>query len=100
MATYKTVSPYPFIARDIAMWVPDSTTWESVRNLCLEVRNPLVTRVDLFDTFTKEEGGVKRTSLAFRLVFQSYEKTLTDEEVNVMMKPYYEVFEGKGYEIR
>lgn len=100
VATYKTVSPYPFIARDIAMWVPDSTTWESVRNLCLEVRNPLVTRVDLFDTFTKEEGGVKRTSLAFRLVFQSYEKTLTDEEVNVMMKPYYEVFEGKGYEIR
>ncbi len=100
MVSYKPISPYPFIARDIAMWVPGTVTWESIRSLCLEVHNTLVTRVDLFDTFTKEVEGVKKTSIAFRLVFQSYEKTLTDEEVNVMMKPYYEVFTGKGYEIR
>ncbi len=100
VVTYKTVSPYPFIARDIAMWVPDSTTWESVYNLCLSVHNSLVTRVDLFDTFAKEEGGVNKKSIAFRLVFQSYERTLTDEEVNGMMKSYYEVFEGKGYDVR
>ncbi len=100
MVSYKSISPYPFIARDIAMWVPDMVSWESVRDLCFEVRNPLVIRIDLFDTFTKETDDIKKTSLAFRLVFQSYEKTLTDEEVNVMMKPYYEVLEGKGYEIR
>jgi phenylalanyl-tRNA synthetase beta subunit len=98
--TYKTVSPYPFITRDIAMWVPDSITWESVRDLCAQVRNPLVARVDLFDTFSKEIEGVKKTSYAFRLVFQSYEKTLTDEEVNQMMEPYYVLFKDKGYEIR
>ena len=100
MVSYTPVSPYPFIARDIAMWVPDTVTWESIYDLCIQVRNPLVTRIDIFDTFTKEIEGVKKTSFAFRLVFQSYEKTLTDEEVNMMMKPYYEVLEGKGYEIR
>ena len=97
---YKTVSPYPFIVRDIAMWVPNSTTWEGVSALCSQVRNPLVARVDLFDTFSKEIGGVKKTSIAFRIVFQSYEKTLTDEEVNKMMEKYYEVFKEKNYEIR
>lgn len=98
--SYKTVSPYPFIARDIAMWVPDSVTWESIYSLCNQVGNSLVTRIDLFDTFSKEIDGKKKTSYAFRLVFQSYEKTLTDEEVNTMMEAYYSVFKNKGYEIR
>lgn len=97
---YQAISPYPFITRDIAMWVPDTTTWESVRALCTQVGNPLVARTYLFDTFSKEIEGVKKTSFAFRLVFLSYEKTLTDDEVNEMMKPYYEALAGKGYEIR
>lgn len=102
--TYKTVSPYPFITRDIAMWVPGSVTWESINALCSEVSSAHpdfpVTRIDLFDTFSKTVEGVERTSYAFRLVFQSYDRTLTDDEVNEMMKPYYEVFKTKGFEIR
>ena len=98
--TYQTVSPYPFITRDIAMWVSDTSTWESVRSLCDQVGNALVVRIDLFDTFTKEVEGVMKTSYAFRLVFQSFEKTLTDEEVNTMMDPYYRLFKEKSYEIR
>lgn len=98
--TYKTISSYPFITRDIAMWVSDNSSWESINALCDKVRNPLVTRIDLFDTFSKEIEGIKKTSYAFRLVFQSYEKTLTDDEVNTMMEPYYLVFKEKGYEIR
>ncbi|MCF7843746.1 C40 family peptidase [Candidatus Gracilibacteria bacterium] len=100
LVNYKSVSSYPFITRDIAMWVPDTITWEDINSLCVEVQNPIVTRIDLFDTFSKETEGIKKTSYAFRLVFQSYDKTLTDEEVNKMMEPYYEVFKGKGYEIR
>ncbi len=96
VVNYKTVSPFPFITRDIAMWVSSGTTWESIHTLCSEVRNPLVTRIDLFDTFSKED----KTSFAFRLVFQSHEKTLTDDEVNTMMEEYYKVFKDKGYEIR
>lgn len=100
VVNYTSVSAYPFITRDIAMWVSDGSSWESIDALCREVHNPLVTRTSLFDTFSKEVEGVKKTSYAFRLVFQSYEKTLTDEEVNEMMNPYYELFKGKGYEIR
>ncbi len=100
VVTYKPVSAYPFITRDIAVWVPDTVTWESLRTLCDQVGNILVSRIDLFDTFTKEIEGVRKTSYAFRLVFQSYEKTLTDEEVNGYMEAYYKVLKDKGYEIR
>ncbi len=98
--SYQTISPYPFVTRDVAMWVSHSTTWESIRALCDEVGNTLVVRIDLFDTFSKEIDGIKKTSYAFRLVFQSFEKTLTDEEVNSLMEPYYKVFKEKGYEVR
>ncbi|MBP6949200.1 MAG: C40 family peptidase [Candidatus Pacebacteria bacterium] len=98
--SYKSVSSYPFITRDIAVWVPDTVTWESIYTICNKVGNPLARRIDLFDTFSKEIEGVKKTSYAFRLVFQSYEKTLTDEEVNEYMEPYYTSLKKEGYEIR
>lgn len=97
---YKPISPYPFIVRDIAMWVDTSVTWEHINTLCNDVGNKLVTHISLFDTFSKEINGTQKTSYAFRLVFQSYERTLTDDEVNTMMEEYYNLFKDKGYEIR
>lgn len=98
--SYKSVSVYPFITRDIAMWVSGHTSWEDIESLCNSVENPLVVRIDLFDTFSKEIDGVKKNSYAFRLVFQSHERTLTDEEVNQFMEMYYSLFKDKGFEIR
>jgi phenylalanyl-tRNA synthetase beta subunit len=100
LVSYKTISSYPFIARDIAMWVPGDVSWESISDLCDQVRSPLATSAVLFDTFSKEIEGIKKTSYAFRVVFQSHEKTLTDEEVNTHMEAYYSLFKERGFEIR
>lgn len=97
---YQAVSPYPFIVRDIAVWVPDTTTWEDVRALALQIDSPLVTRIDCFDTFSKEVDGVKKTSYAFRFVLQSHERTLTDAEANEVADKMYALLKEKGYEIR
>jgi phenylalanyl-tRNA synthetase beta subunit len=50
----------------------------------------------LFDSFSKEG----RTSFAYRLVFQSYEKTLTDEEVNPIMDNVTKKISSLGWEVR
>ena len=50
----------------------------------------------LFDEFTKGE----KTSLAFRLVFQSFERTLEDKEVNAIMEKVSAAFRSQGFEIR
>ena len=69
-------SLYPFITRDIALWVPEGLDSTEVQKVITENINELVVKgPDLFDAFTKEG----KTSYAFRLVFQSFEKTLTDE---------------------
>lgn len=71
-------SLYPFIVRDIALWVPEGTESKEVEEVIRAHTTELVVKgPDIFDTFTKEG----RTSYAFRLVFQSFDRTLTDEEV-------------------
>ena len=79
---YKSVSIYPRIIRDVALWVPTETAIEAVQNLIkTEAGKLLVEGPALFDEFQKGD----QKSWAFRLVFQSYAKTLIDEEVAPIM---------------
>jgi phenylalanyl-tRNA synthetase beta chain len=74
---------FPFIARDVAVWVPEDVSSEKVASVIRGNMGSMVVRgPELFDEF-KKEGKV---SYAFRIVFQSYDKTLTDMEVNQVME--------------
>jgi phenylalanyl-tRNA synthetase beta subunit len=93
---YKPFSIYPFITRDIALWVPVGTTVAAVESVVRENAGGLLVRLDSFDQFEKEG----RISYAFRLVFESMERTLTDEDANVIMTRISSVLTAKGYETR
>ncbi|QSH39412.1 phenylalanine--tRNA ligase subunit beta [Candidatus Kaiserbacteria bacterium] len=95
--SYKPFSQYPFMLRDIAVWVPESTTEESVREVIETHASDLLQRCDMFDVFTKDG----RTSYAFHLVFQSMDETLTDEKVGVIMSGIEDEMSAQnGWEIR
>ncbi len=94
--TYKAVSPYPAIARDIALWVAGGEEASVVADTLRGAAGHLLTRHTLFDTFTKDG----RTSYAFRLVFQATDRTLTDNEITPIMEAVYEVAKEKGWEVR
>ncbi len=84
---YKPFSQYPFALRDIAVFVPADVSEKKVLEIILKEAGALLVRHDLFDVFEKTfPDGAKKTSYAFRLVFQSFERTLTDEEINAVMK--------------
>lgn len=84
---YKKISPYPFVLRDIAVFVPDGIKENDVRNIIESEGGELLVRTTLFDVFQKTfDDGIKKTSYAFRLVFQSQDKTLSDEAVNEIME--------------
>lgn len=91
-------SVYPFIARDIAVWVGDDVTSDEVRNLIKDNAGELVIKgPNLFDQF-KKDG---KTSYAFRTVFQSHERTLTDEEINQIMTNISNKIKDKnGWQVR
>ncbi len=90
-------SEYPFITRDIALWIPSETNPDEVLEILKSNGTSLLTREPkLFDTFSKDG----KTSVAFRLVFQSFERTLTNEEVDKVMEVVYEKVKEKGWEVR
>lgn len=95
-AKFKTISPYPFIVRDIAVWVPEAITESEVLDLISRNAGDLMVRNKLFDVY-KKDG---RTSFAFRLVFQSMAKTLTDDEANSIMEKISGEMKGQGWEVR
>ncbi len=93
---YKTFSRYPSIIRDIALWCPQGTEQSVVYAQIREQGTELLVRTELFDTFAKGD----RVSYAFRLVFQSFERTLTDPEVQAIMDHLYATLTNAGFEIR
>ncbi len=96
LSTYKPFSVYPFITRDIALWVSNGTEVSVIESLIQGNAGKLLIRLDKFDQFEKEG----KVSYAFRLVFQSIERTLTDEEVSGIMESIATVLSAKGYEVR
>ncbi len=93
---YRPFSRYPFIVRDIALWTPAGTDSVEVLGIIKQEAGALLVRSELFDRFEKGE----KLSLAFRLVFQSFEKTLTDAEANAAMEQVYKAVKEKGWEVR
>lgn len=99
---YKKLSPFPFIARDIALFAPVDVSADVVREtIAGEAGELLVHPPRLFDVFKKTlpEGGEK-VSYAFRLVFQSYERTLTDAEVGEVMARITGACASRGWVVR
>jgi phenylalanyl-tRNA synthetase beta subunit len=93
---YRTFSKYPYVVRDIALWVPAGTAADTVLALITAGAGGLLARAELFDQF--EKAG--RVSYAFRLIFQSFERTLTEAEINPIMEKIYATLKEKGFEIR
>lgn len=98
--TYKSVSAYPFMLRDIAMWAPVNVSQEDILAIIRAEGGELLVRANLFDVFTKEIDGVAKTSFAFNLVFLSYERTLSDVEINEIMARITEKLSARGLEVR
>ena len=78
---FKSISQYPFMLRDIAVWVPSEKTSDDVLSVIKQEGTELLVNTKLFDEFEKGD----KISYAFNLVFQAQDKTLSDEEINKIM---------------
>ena len=81
----KPISKYPIVDRDLAIVVDENITTgellESIKSSC----GKLYYDSSLFDIYRSESLGENKKSMAFNIRLSDNEKTLTDEEVNVVM---------------
>ncbi len=77
---YKPIPRYPQTTRDFSFYVDDRVP---IAQLVQKIKaiSPLIVSVGIFDMFRKE-----MRSVSIRVVFQSYEETLTDERVNFLQE--------------
>ncbi len=97
LSPYTPFSQYPFALRDVAVWTPGPTEESEVKALIEREAGALLARIDLFDRFEKDG----RISYAFRLVFESFERTLSDTDLNPTMERITAALNAKdGWEVR
>lgn len=83
--SFKDWSVYPFIVRDVAVWVLEKDKEIELETIAQAfAKEHCIVPARMFDRFEREE----KISIAYRFVFQSYEKTLTHEEVERFMKHF------------
>lgn len=97
MGAFTPYSIYPSALRDIAVWTPEGTEETEVTSAIIAAAGDYLARIDLFDRFEKEG----RISYAFRLVFESKERTLADTDLDPAMQNVTEALNGRdGWQVR
>jgi phenylalanyl-tRNA synthetase beta chain len=78
---YREVSRFPFVRRDLAVLVDGELAAGELLAAIRESGGPHLASVELFDRYQGPGVPDGQASLAFRLVFQRADRTLTDGEV-------------------
>jgi phenylalanyl-tRNA synthetase beta chain len=84
---YKEISKYPSIRRDLAILLDEHIQFEDVNNIALKYGKTLLQKIEVFDIFRdKQKLGDGKKSMAISMIFKDTQKTLLDEEIDVMMQ--------------
>jgi phenylalanyl-tRNA synthetase alpha chain len=84
-STYKEVSKFPAVLRDISFVVVKSVSLNTYFETVRDVAGDLVEEFKLVDTYENAtKFGADKVSYTFRIIYRSLTRTLTNEEVNVI----------------
>lgn len=81
LPVYREVPRVPAVTRDLAMTFPDEVPVQAIFEDLAGHRPPQVERITLFDVYRGSGVETGRKSLAFRVLLQDTQKTMTDPEV-------------------
>lgn len=104
---YADFSLFPAALRDLALEVDEATTADEVRKSLAKIARAaagaalVLESVKIFDVYRGKGLAEGKKSLAFSLVFRAPDRTLTDDEVNVVFtKIQEELLKTTPYQIR
>ena len=79
--TVQSVPAFPPVLEDLAVVVDEDVPAGAVENVLRLAGEPLLVGVRLFDLYRGEQVGRGKKSLAYSLIYQASDRTLTDNEV-------------------
>jgi len=79
---FKTYSTYPGSARDLAFFAPLDLSVTEIEKVMSKTGGKLLQKVEVFDEYKGKNVPQGQRSLAFNLVYQAGDRTLTDQDVD------------------
>ncbi len=79
---YRPASRFPSAMRDVAVLVPGNVKVAQVLNKIYDTGKELVRDVDLFDIYQGEELPQSKKNLAFHIIYQAEDRTLSSQEID------------------
>lgn len=85
-STYRALPKYPATTRDIAMLVEDKVLVGEIEKSIAQRGGKLLTNIELFDVYQGKQIEEGYKSVAYKLTFRAADRTLTDEDIQKVMK--------------
>ena len=88
------------VRRDLAVVVDEAVAVQTLLDAMQEASAPCVVEVDLFDLYRGKGMEQSKKSLAFRVLLQDTQKTLTDSEIETSVSILVDVLQKHGAQLR
>ena len=95
--TYKEVSKFPAVRRDLSLLLDKSVTFSQLKQLAFRTEKNLLKEVNVFDVYEGKSLPEGKKSYAISFLLQDEEKTLTDKQIDSVMNKLIYTF-GKEVE--
>lgn len=97
---YQPISRYPAAVRDLAVLVPMNVLVEEVLKEIYNSGGKLIRDVDLFDIYEGEEIPDGEKNLAFHIIYQAEDRTLSTKDIDEIQNKIIKSLEDKNWEVR
>ena len=85
--SFKEISKFPAVSRDLALLVDKQVTFAEIEKVCFAADKKLLKKVELFDVYEGKNLEAGKKSYAINLTLQDEEKTMNDKQTdNIMQK--------------
>lgn len=90
---FTAIPKYPVVRRDFALLLDNDIKYQQIEEIALQTEKKLLKEVDLFDVYEGKNLPEGKKSYAVSFMFQDEHKTLTDNQVDKVMKKLQQRFE-------
>ena len=98
---FKEISKFPVVKKDLSILVDKNVTSKDIETKIKKKAGKLLLDIKLFDLYQgKNILDKNKKSLAYSLTFGDQNRTLNDEEVNIIMEKIIEDLSKSGMELR
>lgn len=90
---YQEISKFPSVERDLALVIDQSVPYAAIEQAIKTVQLDALKETRVFDIFESDKLGANKKSVAINFMFNAGSATLTDTEIDGMMKKLIAAFE-------